>query len=75
MKWTIHGPCGNQNRNSLCMKNGSCKRQYPKQFAGTTVQGTDSYPIYKRSDTCISIPNDRSGKLMVDNRWAVPYNP
>lgn len=60
MKWMIHGPCGTQNRNCPCMKNGSCKREYPKQFSNLTIQGIDSYPIYRRCDTGKSIPIDRN---------------
>ncbi|KAI5419734.1 hypothetical protein KIW84_043772 [Lathyrus oleraceus] len=45
----IHGPCGIINRKSLCMKDGHCKKRYPKHFLDETRQGTDSYPEYRRS--------------------------
>ncbi|XP_061993666.1 uncharacterized protein LOC133711576 [Rosa rugosa] len=37
LKHVIHGPCGTFNENSSCMKNGSCKRGYPKRFSEFTV--------------------------------------
>ncbi|XP_050877630.1 uncharacterized protein LOC127081419 [Lathyrus oleraceus] len=68
----IHGPYGIINRNSPCMKDGHCKKRYPKQFLDETRQGTDSYPEYRRRfDESVSLGKDRS----VDNRWVVPYNP
>ncbi|KAI5433936.1 hypothetical protein KIW84_020970 [Lathyrus oleraceus] len=68
----IHGPCGIINRKSPCMKDGHCKKRYPKQFLDETRQGTDSYPEYRRRfDESVSLGKDRS----VDNRWVVPYNP
>jgi hypothetical protein len=68
----IHGPCGIINRKSPCMKDGHCKKRYPKQFLDETRQGTDSYPEYRRRfDESVSLGRDRS----VDNRWVVPYNP
>ncbi|XP_050890313.1 uncharacterized protein LOC127095705 [Lathyrus oleraceus] len=68
----IHRPCGIINRKSPCMKDGHCKKRYPKQFLDETRQGTDSYPEYRRRfDESVSLGKDRS----VDNRWVVPYNP
>ncbi|CAK8563248.1 unnamed protein product [Lathyrus sativus] len=72
LKHMIHGPCGVLNRKSPCMKDGHCKKRYPKQFLDETRQGTDSYPEYRRRfDEPISLGIGRS----VDNRWVVPYNP
>jgi hypothetical protein len=50
----------------------SCKNHYPRPFSDTTLQGKDSYPIYRRRD------DDRKEKVRgceLDNRWVVPYNP
>ena len=47
LKHMIHGPCGVQNPRSLCMKNGRCKKGYPKPFLPKTYQGNDSYLVYK----------------------------
>ncbi|KAI5394306.1 hypothetical protein KIW84_061119 [Lathyrus oleraceus] len=68
----IHRPCGIINQKSPCMKDGHCKKRYPKQFLDETRQGTDSYPEYRRRfDESVSLGKYRS----VDNRWVVPYNP
>jgi hypothetical protein len=50
VKHMMHGPCGPLNIKSPCMKQGSCKCYYPRQFGDTTLQGTDSYPVYRRRD-------------------------
>ena len=71
----IHGPCGHLNRKSPCMKRGSCKRGYPKQFSATTIQGNDSYPIYRRRDNDLHIQSDLNENASLDNRWVVPFNP
>ncbi|KAL0302561.1 UNVERIFIED_CONTAM: hypothetical protein Sangu_3093100 [Sesamum angustifolium] len=75
MRHMIHGPCGEMNVNAPCMKNGTCKKNYPKPFAPCTIQGTDSYPIYRRRDDNRSISLDRNCDVVVDNGWVVPYNP
>ncbi|CAN6703406.1 unnamed protein product [Malus baccata var. baccata] len=75
LKHMIHGPCGIHNPQSPCMKNGSCKRKYPKPFAPVIVQGNDSYPIYQRRGNRLPVSLDRQGNIMVDNSWVIPYNP
>nr|XP_051197067.1 uncharacterized protein LOC127310428 [Lolium perenne] len=72
VKHMMHGPCGVLKPNNMCMQDGSCKCRYPREFNETTVQGKDSYPIYRRrKDGCCA--NVRG--QMLDNRWVVPYNP
>ncbi|XP_068341523.1 uncharacterized protein [Pyrus communis] len=74
LRHMIHGPCGIHHSRSPCMKRGSCKRNYPKPFALTTVQENDSYPVYRRRDNHDPIPLDHNARIMVDNRWVIPYN-
>ena len=54
------------------MKNGQCKKGYPKPFSPKTYQGNDLCPIYKRYDANNIVPfNDQ---CRIDNTWIVPYN-
>ena len=68
----IHGPCGMLNRNSPCMKEDVCCKDFPKEFNANTVVIANGYPNYRRLD------NGRVVSIKVkevDNRWVVPYNP
>ena len=71
----IHGPCGDQNKESPCMENGKCSKQFPKPFQKDTLMDEDrSYPVYRRR-----APDDGGGRTVkngkiIDNRWVVPYN-
>lgn len=76
LKHTIHGPCGVMNTHALCMKDGrSCKKNFPKQFQESTIQGNDSYPLYRRRNDNTYVSLDSRGDKVIDNRWVVPYNP
>ncbi|GFR94929.1 ATP-dependent helicase [Elysia marginata] len=44
----IHGPCGNINPTSPCMKDEKCYKKFPMPFQSRTEIGNDSYPKYKR---------------------------
>ncbi|CAH1420675.1 unnamed protein product [Lactuca virosa] len=70
----IHGPCGGLNSDCPCMNNEQkkCRFRYPRQFNETTLQGKDSYPVYRRGDNGIEV--DIRGNKM-DNTWVVLYNP
>ncbi|XP_073122002.1 uncharacterized protein [Henckelia pumila] len=46
----IHGPCGLINPYSPCMKDGKCKKNFPKPFVAYTSRGNDSYPLYQRRE-------------------------
>jgi hypothetical protein len=70
-EFMVHGPCGEHNPNSPCMKDGVCSKRYPKEFnEETTIDGL-GFPVYRRSK------NDRyvmKNGVRLDNRWIVPYN-
>ncbi|XP_062228527.1 uncharacterized protein LOC133926554 [Phragmites australis] len=73
IKHMMHGPCGVLNRDCPCTKDrSSCKNHYPRPFNVTTLQGKDSYPVYRRREDgrCAMVR-----KHLLDNRWVVPYNP
>jgi Helitron helicase-like domain at N-terminus len=68
----VHGPCGPNNPNAPCMRNGECMKRFPKPFQAETVMTKDGYPIYARPDDGLSYP---VRGVLTDNRWIVPYNP
>jgi hypothetical protein len=73
VKHMMHGPCGTLNKNCQCTKNRkSCKNFYPRSFNATTIQGKDSYLLYRRRDDG---RNEIVRGHKLDNRWVVPYNP
>ncbi|PWZ13684.1 ATP-dependent DNA helicase PIF1 [Zea mays] len=73
IKHMMHGTCGSLNPKCPCTKGRkSCKNHYPRPFSDTTLQGKDSYLVYRRRD------DGRTEKVRgceLDNRWVVPYNP
>ncbi|POM72707.1 LOW QUALITY PROTEIN: Helitron helicase-like protein, partial [Phytophthora palmivora] len=73
----LHGPCGQQNPNCPCMKNGKCSKKFPKQFAEETIMAEDKYPTYRRRRRPEGILSHK-GKVWDNakiNQWVVPYNP
>ncbi|XP_074266064.1 uncharacterized protein LOC141588525 [Silene latifolia] len=76
LKHMMHGPCGHLDPERQCMQHksskGRCKYAYPKQFADSTTNSSDGYPVYRRRKT------EDSAKIrgeQLDNRWVIPYNP
>lgn len=43
-KHMIHGPCGDLNKNSICMVEKRCSKNFPKQFQVQTTLTDDTYP-------------------------------
>lgn len=70
----IHGP--NCNSTSLCWKNGSCSKRYPKPYSDETRCGYDSYPIYRRrSPEMGGHQGYKEGRNEpITSKWVVPYN-
>ncbi|AQK91784.1 Helicase [Zea mays] len=73
IKHMMNGPCGLLNPKCPCTKvRASCKNHYPRAFSNATLQGKDSYPIYRRRDDGCK---EKVRGCELDNRWVVPYNP
>jgi hypothetical protein len=73
IKHMMHGLCGSLNPNCPCTKGrASCKNHYPRPFSDITLQGKDSYPVYRR---CDDGHKEKVRGCELDNRWVVPYNP
>ncbi|XP_068994247.1 uncharacterized protein [Neodiprion pinetum] len=75
----VHGPCGEENLTSTCMKNGICPKKYPRCFVTQTQTGEDRYPVYRRRDIenggQVATLNVRGKTVNIGNRWIVPYSP
>ncbi|XP_066451124.1 uncharacterized protein [Eleutherodactylus coqui] len=75
----IHGPCGNFNTHSQCIKDGKCSKRYPKPFLNETQTGDDGYPKYRRrspSEGGFTVTIEKAqGTWVLDNSWGVPFNP
>ncbi|XP_072084394.1 uncharacterized protein [Arachis hypogaea] len=48
--YMVHGPCGPYNKNSPCMKNGSCSKFYPKEFRQRTLIDEAGFSKYRHTD-------------------------
>ncbi|CAL1385143.1 unnamed protein product [Linum trigynum] len=71
IKFMLHGPCGQANTLSPCMKDGRCSKHFPKAFTSETIYDRFGYIVYKRRDTGISV---EKGGTKLDNRYVVPFN-
>jgi hypothetical protein len=69
--YMIHGPCGELNRNLVCMDGNKCAKHFPKRFNPDTTIDEEGFPIYRRRDDGKQM---KKGKVEVDNRYVVPYN-
>ncbi|XP_046660821.1 uncharacterized protein LOC124354421 [Homalodisca vitripennis] len=75
----IHGPCGNLNPTSSCMKDRQCTKRYPRSFLLETQTGQDGYPQYKgrkpEDGGHVAVGKIKQREVQIDNRWVVPYTP
>ena len=52
-------------------KDGSCIRQYPKEFVDSTRVLSDGYPEYRRRGRY----EGRDGDRVLTDEWVIPHNP
>jgi len=71
-KHMIHGPWGDHNPFSSCMKNGKCSKDFPKPHNDFTRIDSKGFPIYRRWK---SGPTTIVKNIVVNSSWVVPYNP
>lgn len=73
----LHGSCGNQNPNALCMSRSNngppqCTKQYPRKFLPKTVVQENGYPLYRRRNNGryyeTPHPQDHTHTFRIDNR-------
>ena len=69
-KHMVHTPCGPNNPNAPCMKDGKCSKGFPKPFRDETTINEDSYANLRRCNTGMTY---QVRGHQVDNRWVVPY--
>ncbi|KAJ4806202.1 hypothetical protein LUZ62_018768 [Rhynchospora pubera] len=70
-RFMLHGPCGASKPTSPCMRDGKCKKNFPKDYAGSTILTHDEFVRYRRRDLGITA---RKNGCLLDNRHVVPHN-
>ena len=70
----IHGPCGEIDRRSVCMKDNKCTKKYPRPLVHETQMGEDSYPTYRRRPGHFFEKKVKGNIVEIDNKWVVPHN-
>ena len=75
MQSMVHGPCGEDNPRSPCMKDGKCSKKFPMAYQEETAVNNNGYPKYRRREGRTAIIERGQGRQrVVDNRWIVPHN-
>ncbi|XP_037871618.1 uncharacterized protein LOC119629558 [Bombyx mori] len=80
VKNMIHGPCGPENPQCHCMKDGKCTKKFPRKLVKETVHNNHGYPQYRRrapadGGRTATVKLRNGSYVTVDNSWVVPYSP
>ncbi|XP_012857514.1 PREDICTED: uncharacterized protein LOC105976799 [Erythranthe guttata] len=70
-KYMIHGPYGQKNLKSLCMKDRVCTKRFTKPFVQQTKLDANGYTVYRRWEDGRTVMKK---KTTLDNEFVVPYN-
>ncbi|XP_062000159.1 uncharacterized protein LOC133717461 [Rosa rugosa] len=71
-QFMIHGPCGQLNSKSPCMKDGKCSKFFPKPYNTNTIFETNTPSIYRRRNDHTKFV-EKNG-VHIGNNFVVPYN-
>ncbi|OWZ11010.1 Helitron helicase [Phytophthora megakarya] len=72
----MHGPCGSQNPNCICMVDGKCFKRYPKPLVEVTRANIDKYVEVQKCRPPDKLKfKNREYDNATANQWVVPYNP
>ncbi|CAH2226617.1 jg9019, partial [Pararge aegeria aegeria] len=79
VKNMIHGPCGPENPQCPCMKDGKCTKKFPRKLHKDTVHSENGYPLYRRrapadGGRTASVKLRNGSYVTIDNSWVVPYS-
>ncbi|KAL7157887.1 hypothetical protein ABFS83_02G106300 [Erythranthe nasuta] len=70
-KYMIHGPCGQANLKSPCMKDRVCTKRFPKSVVQGTESDADGFTVYRRMEAGRTVTKK---KTTFHNGFVVPYN-
>lgn len=68
-KFMVHGPCGELNTRSPCMKDNKCTVHFPKEYRNETTIDSNGYPVYRRRNNGRII---MCKDVTIDNRYCSP---
>ena len=66
----MHGPCGDDDPNCVCMKDGKCIKGFKKNCYQVTKILTGTYPYYRRRCKYFVIKK----QIKMSDEYVVPYN-
>ena len=70
-RFILHNPCGPGYPKASCMRNGSCRWRYIKDWSEETILQENSRPVLKRPNNGRTY--EKNGDIY-DNRSVAPYN-
>ncbi|CAF4947498.1 unnamed protein product [Pieris macdunnoughi] len=78
VKNMIHGPCGPENPQCPCMKDGKCTKKFPRKLHKDTVHSENGYPLYRRrapadGGRTASVKLRNGSYVTIDNMRAIKY--
>ncbi|GBP59614.1 hypothetical protein EVAR_44832_1 [Eumeta japonica] len=79
VKNMVHGPCGELNRSSPCMKDEKYTKRYPKPFSNETITDENRYSKYRRRSPeqgeCMAKIKIRGNEeIQVDNLYSIIWH-
>ena len=58
----LHGPCGQDDPTCVCMVDGKCSKDFPKEYINETNPNINGYPLYRRRNSSIFFEKTVKGR-------------